>query len=227
LGVLKSKITKNVDSILAKSLSLQTFYLIKHKKMKNTSLIWNAILTVAVGVLFFLHFKSTSPTASTTSGSSKSIVYVNTDSLLANYDYFKDAMKELENKRFRLETDLNAKGKSLQNEAAFFQQKAQQGNMSEDQARTTQQQLVKKEQDLIAYRDNASRALSVEEAKKQEELLNKIQDFLKNSNKQNNYDIVLGYSKGGGVLFANTNLEITKKVIEGLNKEYADTKPKK
>lgn len=196
--------------------------------MKNTSLIWNAILTLAVGVLFFLHFKSTTPAVSgTSSGSSKSIVYVNTDSLLANYDYFKDAMKELENKRFRLETDLNNKGKSLQNEAAFFQQKAQQGNMSEDQARTTQQQLMKKEQDLIAYRDNASRNLSVEEAKKQEELLNKIQDFLKTSNKENNYDMVLGYSKGGGVLYANTNLEITKKVVEGLNKEYADTKPKK
>jgi len=36
--------------------------------------------------------------------------------------------------------------------------------------------------------------------------------------------MVIGYSKGGGVLFAKEDLDITKAVLEGLNKKYADDK---
>jgi len=31
---------------------------------------------------------------------------------------------------------------------------------------------------------------------------------------------VLGYSKGGGILFANADLDVTKKIVEGLNNDY-------
>jgi outer membrane protein len=189
----------------------------------NTSLIWNIVLTLAVAVLFFLHFSS-KPSADSGVAADGNVVagrrtvYVQVDSLLKNYEFFKDTRKELENKNFQLENELTTKGRSLQNEVAFFQQKAQ--TMTPEQARSTEAQLMKKQQDLVAYRDQSAQALGMEEAKKNEELYKNIRSYIDKYNKENGYEFVLGYSLGGGILFANPSLDVTQKILDGLNKEY-------
>ncbi|MFN4086702.1 MAG: OmpH family outer membrane protein [Spirosomataceae bacterium] len=152
------------------------------------------------------------------------IVYVNTDTLLNNYDYYKDVVKEFQNKQFQLENELQRKGQSFQNEVALFQRRIQAGGMSQEQAQTTQQQLGQKEQELMMYRDNAANNLATEQAKKTDELLTKIQEYLGSYNKSDKYDMVIGYSKGGGVLYAKEDLDITKEVLKGLNEDYAKSK---
>lgn len=152
------------------------------------------------------------------------IVYVNTDTLLNNYDYYKDVVKEFQNKQFQLENELQRKGQSFQNEVALFQRRVQAGGMSQEQAQTTQQQLAQKEQNLMMYRDNAANNLAIEQGQKTDELLTKIQDYLAKYNAGDKYDMVIGYSKGGGVLYAKEDLDITQDVLKGLNEEYAKTK---
>lgn len=193
---------------------------------KNSSLIWNIALTVAVVVLFFLHFTGNkpSPGSSSTTADGRNLVYVQIDSLLTNYEYFKDARKELENKRFQLDNDLTTRGRSLENEIAFFQQKAQ--TMTLDQARNTEAQLMKKQQDFVQYRDRAAQTLAQEEADKNEELYNLIHEYLEKYNNENSYEFVLGYTRGGGILFADSALNVTQKVLDGLNKEYSEKSKK-
>lgn len=194
--------------------------------MKNGLLIWNAILTLAVAFLGFQHFKNNTSggadggMAEATKG--KKIVYVQADSLLKNYEYYKDFQKEFESKGFQLENDLANKGRSFQNKVAFFQQRAQQGALSQDQAQSAQAQLGKEEQEITKYRDDQLRKLDEERMKKTEEFYGNIFDYIKKYNKDNGYEFVLGYSKGGGILFANADLDVTKKMIEGLNKEYKE-----
>ena len=189
----------------------------------NTSLIWNIVLTLAVAVLFFLHFSSKPSTGSVAADGSvvagRKTVYVQVDSLLTNYEFFKDTKKALESKSFQLENELNQKGKSLQNEVAFFQQKAQ--TMTPEQARSTEAQLMKKQQDLMTYRDQSAQSLAMEEASKNEQLYKNIREYITKYNQENGYEYVLGYSLGGGILFANPSLDVSKKIIEGLNKEYS------
>ncbi|TDB58107.1 OmpH family outer membrane protein [Arundinibacter roseus] len=187
----------------------------------NTSLIWNIVLTLAVIVLYFLHFSGSNTGAAGTASDAtggRRIVYVQVDSLLRNYDYFEETQKELENKRFQLENELTNRGRSLENEIQFFQQKAQ--TMTLDQARATEAQLGKKQQDLIAYRDRSAQTLAQQEADKNSELYDLIYQYIEKYNKSNQYEYVLGYSKGGGILFADSTLNVTQKMIEGLNKEY-------
>ncbi|WP_266362252.1 OmpH family outer membrane protein [Tellurirhabdus rosea] len=194
--------------------------------MKQASLILNVVLAAAVAYLYYLHFSgpSTESSAATAADSTvapvKKVVYVNVDSLLTNYEYFKDTKKLLESKRFQLDNDLNSKGRSLQNEIAFFQQKAQ--TMTMEQARATEAALQQKQQNFLAYREQAAARLAEEEAKKNEELYSQIQDYLRKVNKSNQYDFVLGYTKGGGILFADQSLDATRQIIAGLNKEYKD-----
>ena len=191
--------------------------------MKNASLILNVILTIAVAVLYYLHFKGQRPEAETvvkapieTKG--RAMVYVNVDSLLTKYEYFKDAQKVLESKRFQLENDLATKGRNLQNKVAFFQQKAP--TMTQEQGRATEASLQKEQQDIMAYRDRAAQNLAVEEQNKNKQLYDQIYDYLKKINAQNKYEFVLGYTKGGGILFADPVADRTSVILDGLNKEY-------
>lgn len=199
--------------------------------MKNASLAINVVLAIAVAVLYYLHFKEhnsdtdVKETPKVVEG--RKLVYVNIDSLAANYDYFKDTRKVLESKQFQLENDIQSRGRSLQNEVAFFQQRAQ--TMTQEQGRAAQAALEKKNQDLMAYREQAAQGLALEKAKKDEELYNQIFDYLKKVNGQNKYEMVLGYQKGGNILFADGGSDATKRIIDGLNKEYKDKQaaPKK
>lgn len=190
--------------------------------MKNASLILNVILAIAVAVLYYLHFNDrrteSTPVAAPAEAKGKSIVYVNVDSLLTKYDYFKDTQKVLESKRFQLENDLTTKGRNLQNKVAFFQQRAQ--TMTMEQGRATEASLQKEQQDLLAYRERAAQNLAVEEQNKNQELYDQIFEYLKKVNAQNKYEFVLGYTKGGGILFADQSADQTSKILAGLNKEY-------
>ncbi|QJW91866.1 OmpH family outer membrane protein [Spirosoma taeanense] len=198
--------------------------------MKNASLFLNVILTIAVAVLYYLHFKDGQPEAAPVSSApaeakGRAIVYVNVDTLLTKYDYFKDTQKVLESKRFQLENDLAAKGRNLQNKVAFFQQKAP--TMTQEQGRATEASLQKEQQDILAYRDRAAQNLANEEQSKNKQLYDQIYDYLKKVNAQNKYEFVLGYTKGGGILFADPAADRTKIVLDGLNKEYKNKQPKK
>ncbi|ADB41625.1 OmpH family outer membrane protein [Spirosoma linguale] len=198
--------------------------------MKNASLILNVVLTIAVAVLYYLHFKG--PQAETDSAvkspveaKGRAIVYVNVDSLLTKYDYFKDTQKVLESKRFQLENDLAAKGRNLQNKVAFFQQRA--ATMTQEQGRATEASLQKEQQDILAFRERAAQGLASEEQDKNKQLYDQIYDYLKKENATNKYEFVLGYTKGGGILFADPSGDRTSKILAGLNKEYQAKQTKK
>ena len=87
-----------------------------------------------------------------------------------------------------------------------FQRRVQAGGMTQQQGETTQQQLQNKEQDILLYRDNAANGLAAEQAAKTDLILTKIQDYLASYNSDDKYDMVIGFSKGGGVLYAKNNL---------------------
>ncbi len=198
--------------------------------MKNASLILNVVLTIAVAVLYYLHFKDRQPDAAPTAATpaqakNKDIVYVNVDSLLTKYEYFKDTQKVLESKRFQLENDLASKGRNLQNKVAFFQQRAP--TMTQEQGRATEASLQKEQQDILAYRERAAQNLANEEQAKNKQLYDQIYDYLRKINAQNKYQFVLGYTKGGGILFADPSADQTKAILDGLNKEYQVKQPKK
>ena len=151
------------------------------------------------------------------------IVYVNSDSLLSKYQYFKDLKVKMESKAKSAQQDMAAKAQAFQREAAQYQQ--QQNTMPADQRAATEERLGRKQQELQAYQQNAGTALQNEQATEHEKLYDKVADYLKEYAKKKGYKMVLGYSKGNGtILFADESLDVTSEVIVGLNETY---KPEK
>lgn len=150
------------------------------------------------------------------------IAYVNSDSLLSKYEYFKDISSELEGKRVKLETEYRNRAEGLQKEIENFQRTAQ--SMTINQARAREEDLMVKQQNLYQYQQSLGQQLLQEEAKLNEQLYKVVSDYLSEYSTANQYHLVLTYTKGSGVLFADNRLDITNEVIRGLNQKYLETK---
>lgn len=182
----------------------------------------NYLLKAGLGLMLALAIVSCGkqePKAAKETAESNKIVFVNSDSLLNNYDYFKNIRDKFEDKSKKAQADLTAKGNAFQREVAQYQQQA--NGMSADQRAATEERLARKQQELAAYNQNASNALASEQASENEKLYEKVAEFLKQYAKEKGYKMVLTYSKGNpNVLFADESLDVTKEVVSGLNEAY-------
>jgi outer membrane protein len=190
--------------------------------------IFNIVLAVAVVILYILHFtsKPQGPVFVNANDSTMlsmpgvGAVYVNGDSLLENYDYFKNAKKEFESKTLRTEKEIEAKRSVLELEFTNYQKMA--SSMSPEQRARTEESLMRKEQDLRLFSENAAAKLQEDQSKFNEQLFDKVSKYLKEHTKEKSYKIVFNFTKGSGILYANDSLDITQEVLEGLNKQYKE-----
>lgn len=200
----------------------------KIKSMKNISLVLNVILIIAVSILYYLHFQGKEPSNTEIESQPKQvlplinagIVYVNSDSLLEQYDYYKSKKQEFEMAQSRIKQELKTQGEKLQQEVELYQKQAI--GMTDMERAQKEEQLGMKQQQLMMRKDELLGNLDADQGKTSEELYIRLNQFLKKYNEGKNYNFVLGYQAGGGILFANDSLNITKEIIDGLNKEYSE-----
>lgn len=146
------------------------------------------------------------------------VAFIYTDSVINKYDYFKAKSEELTEKGKKFEIDLQGRASGFQQEVQNFQQTG--GNMTVNQQRAKQEELGKKEQNLMTYRDNLMQELSADEAALYSEVYDKVQSYLKTYAQENDLSMILSYTRGGAVWYGNDAFDITATVIEGINKEY-------
>ncbi|HAH35548.1 MAG TPA: outer membrane chaperone Skp, partial [Algoriphagus sp.] len=132
--------------------------------------------------------KTTENTTATASGeaasiSDLSIAYVYTDSVINQYEFFKKKSEEITEKGKKFEGDLQSRARGFEQEVANFQQTG--GNMTPNQQRAKQEELVKKEQNLMTYRDNLMQELSADESNLYSDVYDKVQKYLKSYAEEN------------------------------------------
>lgn len=195
--------------------------------MKNLSLILNVVLLIAVGVLYFLFFNQKNEAEEVHAENAEEraesvIAYINSDTLLNNYALSKEIQRQLEELEKKYEAEFANRAKGLENEVAQFQRTAQ--SMTIGQARSREEELLRKRNNLMQYQESLSQKLMQEQAKLNQELYENVSDYLKEYGRKRELDVVLTYTKGSGVLYASDSLDITQDVISGLNENYNTAK---
>jgi outer membrane protein len=199
--------------------------------MKNLSLIINAVLVVALGVAFILIFSlrskvnelESSPLASK-NGSAGQIVYVNIDSLNAQYDYYTDIKSLMEGKRTKMEAELKAKNATFEQAAMEYQNKMQKGLLLRSEAEKIESQLRNEQQNLMNISQTMQAQLAEESQILNRKLINNIVEYLKEYNKNGKYQYIMSHAYGSNLLYVNDTLDITKSVLKGLNAKYSSEK---
>jgi outer membrane protein len=208
--------------------------------MNRISIIINSILIIAVGILFFLYAQLKSNSLEITSSESgksfpkritdtsllknAKIAYINIDSLNEKYEYIKDKSKEIRGRQSAIEGSLNSMYTTFQQEVADLQQAAQAGIRPESELKKEEARLQQKQME-IANKEKQLQVLGEEVATTQSDMLQNVSKFIERYN-NNKFDYILAYTTNNisSVLYANSSLEITNEIVNGLNEEYRKNK---
>jgi len=203
--------------------------------MKRVNLIINIVLVIAVGALFVLYFtgkKKSSPAQTeeklveNNNTGKGGMAYINIDTLMNNMDMFFDVRNKLVDKQKSSEAELNSRSKDFEKEATDFQEKVQKGLITRSRAQEIEQELYLEQQNLINLKDKLSMELAEEEQVMNRQLIYYITDYLKEFNKEKNYQFIISNSLAGPLLYASDKQDITNDVVEGINAKYAKEREK-
>lgn len=197
--------------------------------MKNILLGINIVLLLLVGYLYYLHFQSNKKSVSKDVKSvgavdvneKAKVAYIDLDSLQTNYTYYKKIKVEFEHKQSAANDEITAMQKKYQARAVQLQQKA--AGMSQQEQENAMQEINKMQQDLQNRKQGIDNELYTYNSKMKDDILNRIQNFLKVYNKDGKFSYIFSYEPGF-MFYKDSTLNITPDVIAGLNLLYSETK---
>jgi outer membrane protein len=197
----------------------------------------NLVLLVGLVLLYIFHFtgigakspNKVNPNASmpviAEDGQLK-IAFVDSDSLLAKYDYARD-----------LEAELNAfkesQEKSYQQQMTKFQSDYQNylktgENMTLTQQQAKEEELKKRAEKMSTLEQELTAKIMERQINENTKLLNAIFAFVREYNAQNQqFDIIMRKTfENSPNLYLNPGMDITQEILDGLNEEYKNLKGK-
>lgn len=187
----------------------------------------NALLVVAVGVLFFLHFsggnngKEISMVADSTvsNAKGKAVVYINSDSLNANYEYSKKINADIELKKNTMANTLKTKEAAFRKRFEEYQTKAE--YMTAPERAKIEGELGNMQNELENLNMQLQGKLQNELIDMNEKLYVEVESFLKDYAVANGHVYIMQYSRGmSQILYGDPKLDITKDVVNKLNEIY-------
>lgn len=191
--------------------------------MKSISWVVNGVLAIAVIVLYFLHFNSSSLPVKSAALSSDNvkIAYFEIDSIQNNYEFFKDVKSALQVKDMDNAKQLTALKNAY---IAKYQDLQKNGQyLSQAEVGSRQQDLVQAEKNYTNKEQQLSQELQEESFKRLQEVKKKIEVYLEKYNKNKTFAYIFS-SNPDLMYYKDTAYDITADIIKGLNDEY---KPKK
>lgn len=199
-------------------------------KKENVSLLLNFVLIVAVAVLFVLHFKGNKGSGGFSTKDLKvnsNIIYLNTDSVWNDYKFVKDKKKDLKDYEDKLQEQYNVKAESFKERYDAYLKEGTSGKLSLSEQKKREEQLGMEQRELQEYDKNLSDQLINLKEKVNNEIQDSITNYLKKHYSKDNITYIMAYSRISGILYANDKLDITKDVINNLNKIYEARKGKR
>jgi outer membrane protein len=191
----------------------------------NVNNIVLGILGLAVAVLFFLHFKSAGPsvkmnaTAADVAGAAGSrIAFVNIDTFFGGYKEYKKIKDEIESSSKAASSNLQSKTQALQAEYQKLMQGAQSGQITPQQAQVKEKEIMAKGNALKNEEQSIGKSIADKTEKATKDLYKKMEEYFTENKSKYNCDIVMGYQTNGVLLYVDPKMDITKQVIEDLNK---------
>jgi len=199
--------------------------------MKKLSIVLYVVFFLAITGLYYLYFTGSkknkkNDTSDFVAGvPGQGIAYINIDSVIFKFDMFFDRRDDLMSKQKSAEAELNSRGSQYEKGARDYQDKVSKGLVTRATAAQMEQALLQQQQELVSLRDKLQSDLMEEEQVMNRQILDYITKFLEENRTEYNYQYILGRSFGSVVLYSDTSLDITQKVLDAVNKKYqADKK---
>ena len=155
------------------------------------------------------------PTSVENTANGMRLAYVRIDSLQSQYHYFEELALELIEEEKVLIEDLQRRQQTMQENIALYQQEAP--KMSARQREANEADLMRVQQQYLQVEQAAQSQL----VKKQQDLTKMMREDMDKAivvlKDELNLDFILLYEEGGQIIYANTDFDITERMVTMLN----------
>jgi len=201
--------------------------------MKNTAIILGA-MTLAGAVTLLLGSCTSSNQAATSNGEETSvatqqggIVYFNLDRVIEEYDMANDLRSVVETKVGSINEEVTRRGNKLTKDMNAFQDKLNKGLLTQSVANTQAQKLEQQRNDFNTYASQKQQEILEEQQVMTNQIADAINTFVSEFNADRKYAMIIatqGDILSTPVVAADSTLDITDELLEGLNAAYVKTK---
>jgi outer membrane protein len=143
------------------------------------------------------------------------LAYVRIDSMQSQYNYFQELADELQAEEQQIVADLQRRQQTLQENIALYQQEAP--KMTQAQRNANEADLMRVQQQYMQVEQAAQDQL----LRKQADLANMLKADMDKAiavlKDELNLDFILLYEEGGQIIYANTDFDITERMVNMLN----------
>ncbi|OFX28002.1 MAG: hypothetical protein A2033_16950 [Bacteroidetes bacterium GWA2_31_9] len=151
-------------------------------------------------------------------GNNTRIAFINTDSLLLKYNLYNELKDKLLSHQKELETEFGRKSATFEQEAAAFQKKVQNNSfLSLESAQAQEQEMYKKQQDLMELKDNMSNQLMTKEQEMTGQLFDSISLIVKEFNADKKFGYIINNNMSSTLLYGDENYDLTDTIASILN----------
>lgn len=195
--------------------------------MKSGIIIFNIILLLLIGVLFYLHFSAspknkviapaaTNSKAAPTDASFK-IAYFEMDSLENSFAMVKDVKSEISKREVSINNELTRLEKLYRDKASRYQSQA--ATMNQVQSEAATKDMMAMQQQMQSKKQGLEQDLQDFSMRKLKDIKWKIETYLETYNNTKGYSYIFAYEPGL-FYYRDTAYNITGDVIKGLNETY-------
>jgi outer membrane protein len=163
--------------------------------------------TVLIAVLFFFNF----------TGRSK-VVYVDSARLLSEYKGMQHARAAYQKKAGAWKANIDTLAGDVQRQ--IFKYEKESPRMTARERELSQELIRTKQKQFAEYQQATSSQAQQEDAKMTREVVTQVNAYLKKYGESHGYTVILAATEYGNLAYADEGLDITKEVLEGLNKQY-------
>jgi outer membrane protein len=183
------------------------------------------------GILFYLVYHphpaaanhgAVPPSGSQPAATPFRIAYFDLDSLEAHYEYFKDVFAQSKQRENEMNAELGSIEKGYQKKIAEWQKKG--SSMSQAESEQAQQEYAMMQQNYQVKKQSLQETLFKHNEDLKSDIRKKIEEYLKDYNRQKNFTYIFAYESNSFVYTKDTSYDITADLIEGLNASYQKKK---
>ena len=158
---------------------------------------------------------------SKTSTADMKFAFVEIDTLLIQYNFWNDLNEDMIKREEDVRATLNNRVKELEKDAKDFQFKLENnGYPTRERAEQENQRLLKKQQEIQDLQQKLTEELMLENQKNNLQIRDSINAYLKEFNVTHGYTMIFSKSGFDNLLYGEESYNITKEIVEGLNKKY-------
>jgi len=155
------------------------------------------------------------------------IVYFNLDRVIEEYDMANDLRSVVETKVGSINEEVTRRGNKLTKDMNAFQDKLNKGLLTQSVANTQAQKLEQQRNDFNTYASQKQQEILEEQQVMTNQIADAINTFVSEFNADRKYAMIIatqGDILSTPVVAADSTLDITDELLEGLNAAYVKTK---